>query len=120
MQNLERNKYVLRRGRGVGADDSAAVVPPPLITTLETGGVSTTIQTGTPQPTTWMMPTTWVIQLFSVIPGIAGGLAGIILAQKLSNARSVKASEAIFSAVLVAAATFASVFLIRTVDTFDE
>jgi len=119
MRNLERNKKFVWRGRGVGAD-APATTPIPSVTTIETGETGITTTAGTPQPTTWMMPTTWVIQLFSIIPGIAGGLAGIILAQKLSNARSVKASEAIFSAVLVAAATFASVFLIRTVNTFDE
>lgn len=67
----------------------------------------------------WMFPTALAIQVFSIVPGIAGGLAGFVLASKLSNAKRVKASEVLLAAGTVAAITFGAVFLVRTIDEFE-
>jgi len=67
----------------------------------------------------WMFPTSLAIQIFSIVPGVAGGLAGFVLASKLATARSVKASEILLAAGTVAAITFGAVFLVRTIDEYD-
>lgn len=67
----------------------------------------------------WMFPTSLATQIFSIVPGVAGGLAGFVLASKLSNAKSVKASEVLLASGAVALITFMSVFLVRTIDEFD-
>ena len=58
----------------------------------------------------------WII---GNVPGIAGGIVGFLLAQKLAKAYNVSASEVLFSTTLVVAATFAGLFLIRTYDEFE-
>jgi len=67
----------------------------------------------------WMFPTSLAIQVFSIVPGIAGGLAGFVLASKLAKAKSVKASEVLLASGTVALITFAAVFLVRTIDEFE-
>lgn len=67
----------------------------------------------------WMFPASLATQIFSIVPGIAGGLAGFVLASKLSNAKSVKATEVLMAAGSVALITFMSVFLIKTIDEFE-
>lgn len=67
----------------------------------------------------WMLPVSLAIQVFSIVPGVAGGLAGFVLASKLANAKSVKASEVLLAAGTVALITFMSVFLVRTIDEFE-
>jgi len=64
----------------------------------------------------WWFSSTVAQQIFSIVPGIAGGLAGFILALKLANTKNVKASEILLSSLIVAGATFGSVFLIKTVE----
>lgn len=64
----------------------------------------------------WMIPASLATQVFSIVPGIAGGLAGFVLASKLSNAKSVKASEVLLASGSVALITFMSVFLVRTIE----
>lgn len=68
----------------------------------------------------WMVPASFAIQIFSVVPGIAGGLAGFVLSSKLSNAKSVKATEVLMAAGSVALITFMSVFLVKTIDEIDK
>ena len=67
----------------------------------------------------WMVPSSLATQIFSVVPGLAGGLAGFVLASKLSNAKSVKASEVLLASGSVALITFMSVFLVRTIEEYD-
>lgn len=64
----------------------------------------------------WMFSSTVAQQIFSVVPGLAGGLAGFILALKLANTRRVNASEILLASGIVAAVTFSVIFLIRTVE----
>lgn len=64
----------------------------------------------------WMFSSTVAQQIFSVVPGIAGGLAGFILAVKLSDTKKVKASEVLLASAVVALTTFSVVFLVRTVE----
>ncbi len=67
----------------------------------------------------WMVPASLATQIFSVVPGIAGGLAGFVLASKLANAKAVKASEVMMAAGTVAMVSFLAVFIVRTVDEFE-
>lgn len=64
----------------------------------------------------WMLSSTVAQQIFSIVPGVAGGLAGFILALKLANTTRVKASEVLLASGLVALTTFSVVFLVRTVE----
>jgi hypothetical protein len=68
----------------------------------------------------WMFPAALATQIFSIVPGVAGGLAGFVLASKLANAKSVKATEVLTAAGTVALVTFLAVFLVRTIDEFEE
>ena len=67
----------------------------------------------------WMLPASMATQIFSVVPGLAGGIAGFILATKIAKAKSVKATEVLMAAGAVALITFMSVFLVRTIDEFE-
>jgi len=64
----------------------------------------------------WMFSSTVAQQIFSIVPGVAGGLAGFILALKLANTKQVKASEVLLASGVVALTTFAVVFMVRTVE----
>ena len=68
----------------------------------------------------WMLPASLAIQVFSIVPGIAGGVAGFVLAQKLSRAKTVKTTEVMTAAGTVALVTFLAVFLVRTIDEFED
>jgi hypothetical protein len=50
------------------------------------------------------------------VPGVAGGLAGFVLALKLADTKKVKASEVLVASGLVALTTFAVIFMVRTVE----
>lgn len=65
---------------------------------------------------TWMFSSTVAQQIFSIVPGVAGGLAGFILALKLANTKQVKASEVLLASGLVALVTFSVIFVVRTVE----
>jgi hypothetical protein len=67
----------------------------------------------------WMLPASLAIQIFSIVPGIAGGVTGFVLAQKLAQAKSVKATEVLLASGAVALITFLSIFLVRTIDEFE-
>jgi len=54
-------------------------------------------------------------QIFSIVPGIAGGLAGFLLAYRLANATRVKTSTVIVVALANAVLTLATLFLIKPV-----
>jgi hypothetical protein len=64
----------------------------------------------------WMFSSTVAQQIFSIVPGVAGGLAGFILALKLANTKKVKASEVLLASGVVALTTFSVIFMVRTVE----
>jgi hypothetical protein len=64
----------------------------------------------------WMFSSTVAQQIFSIVPGVAGGLAGFVLALKLADTKKVKASEVLVASGLVALTTFAVIFMVRTVE----
>jgi hypothetical protein len=64
----------------------------------------------------WMLSSTVAQQIFSIVPGVAGGLAGFILALKLANTKKVKASEVLLASGVVALTTFSVIFMVRTVE----
>lgn len=64
----------------------------------------------------WMFSSTVAQQIFSIVPGVAGGLAGFFLALKLANTKRVNASEVLLASGIVAAVTFSVIFLVRTVE----
>ena len=70
----------------------------------------------------WMMPVPAAQQIFSIASGVAGGLAGIILAQKFTSARAmnVRATEVLAATGLSFLATFGAIFLIRTFESYEE
>jgi hypothetical protein len=51
-------------------------------------------------------------QVYTITSGIAGGLAGFVLASRLTNATHVKATPLMIASAISAAATFAVVFMI--------
>ncbi len=70
----------------------------------------------------WMLPVPVAQQIFAVASGVAGGLAGLILAQKFTGAKAieVRASEVLLATGLSFAATFGAIFLIRSVRSYEE
>lgn len=62
------------------------------------------------------MPATVAQQIFSIVPGIAGGLSGLFLAAKLANVTRVKTSGVIIAAIANALLTFLTVFLVVDAD----
>ena len=64
----------------------------------------------------WMFSSTVAQQIFSIVPGVAGGLAGFILALKLANTKKVKAAEVLLASGIVALTTFAVIFVVKTVE----
>lgn len=53
-------------------------------------------------------------QVFSITSGVAGGLAGLVLATRLSNSTRVNLSPVMLASLISAAATFAVVYMITT------
>lgn len=53
-------------------------------------------------------------QVFVIASGIAGGLAGFVLANRLTNVRRVSTSATILAASVSAVATFASLYIITS------
>lgn len=61
-------------------------------------------------PTT--MPSTIAQQIFSIVPGIFGGIAGFVLATRLADTPKVRTKGVLIASGLVALLTFGSIFLI--------
>jgi hypothetical protein len=95
-------------------DEDEAIVP------VENGAEEIDFEEDTDQEeiTTerWMFSSTVAQQIFSIVPGVAGGLAGFFLALKLANTKRVNASEVLLASGIVAAVTFSVIFLVRTVE----
>lgn len=66
------------------------------------------------------MPASIAQQIISIIPGIAGGLAGFYLAYRLANTRKVGTAGVLASSLLVAAVTFGAIYLVRDVGESEE
>lgn len=62
------------------------------------------------------MPATVAQQIFSIVPGIAGGIGGFILAARLANTRKVKTRGVLIASGVVAALTLGAIFLIVKAD----
>lgn len=60
------------------------------------------------------MPVSVGTQIFSIVAGAAGGLAGLVLGFKLSNATRMKSSEVIIASLVAAAGSFGAIYLIKT------
>ena len=58
------------------------------------------------------LPATVAQQLFSIVPGIAGGFAGFILAARLADTKRVKTKGVLIASALNAILTVATIFLI--------
>jgi len=52
-------------------------------------------------------------QTYTIASGVAGGLAGLILAKNLAGSQEVATSRVVAAALLSATATFGAVFLIQ-------
>ena len=59
-----------------------------------------------------VMPATVAQQIFSIVPGIFGGIGGFILATRLAKARKVKTRGVIIASGVVALLTLGAIFLI--------
>lgn len=55
-------------------------------------------------------------QVFTIASGIAGGLAGFVLATRLTKATHVKMTPVLLASAISAAATFGVVFMITEAD----
>lgn len=53
-------------------------------------------------------------QVFSITSGIAGGMAGLVLANRLRSSTEVHLQPVIFASLISAAATFAVVYMITS------
>ena len=56
-------------------------------------------------------------QIFAISSGIAGGIAGLILARRLIGAQAVPRRQVIGAALISAVATAGSIYLIRPIQT---
>jgi hypothetical protein len=70
----------------------------------------------------WMLPTPAAQQIFSLVPAVAGGLAGILFAYRLTQSRAieVKGSEVMWATVVSFAASFGAVFLMKTFTSYED
>lgn len=66
-----------------------------------------------------VLPATVAQQVFSIVPGIFGGIGGFILAARLANARQVKTKGVLIASVGLAALTLGAIFLIVESDEFE-
>jgi hypothetical protein len=70
--------------------------------------------------TTPMIPASIAQQIFAITASAAGGVVGFVLAYKLRNALMVNTTEVAIATSAIIAATFGSLFLFRTFETFPE
>jgi len=70
----------------------------------------------------WMVPVAAAQQIFGMFPSIAAGLAGIILAWRLTQSRTIaiKGTEVIAAVVLSSIPSFFALFLMKTFRTYEE
>lgn len=60
-----------------------------------------------------IMPASIGQQVFALVPGVAGGLAGFLLAYRLANVRRVKTAPVLLISLAIAAITIAAIFLVQ-------
>lgn len=63
-----------------------------------------------------VMPTTVAQQIFSIVPGIAGGIGGFLLASRLARASKVRTRGVLIASGVVALLTLGSIYLIVEAD----
>ena len=64
----------------------------------------------------WMLPTSFSQQIFANATAVAGGVAGLALASRLTRAKNVSGSEVALAAGISATVTFLAVFLIYNME----
>jgi cellobiose-specific phosphotransferase system component IIC len=60
-----------------------------------------------------IMPASIGQQVFALVPGVAGGLAGFLLAYRLANTRRVRTAPVILVSLAIAIITISAIFLIN-------
>jgi hypothetical protein len=60
-----------------------------------------------------VMPASIGQQIFALVPGVAGGLAGFLLAYRLANARRVRTAPVLLVSLAIAIITISAIFLIN-------
>jgi hypothetical protein len=60
------------------------------------------------------IPATTAMQIFAVVPGVAGGLAGFWLARRIAERNEVRTSDVLKASGTVALATILAVLLVPT------
>lgn len=70
----------------------------------------------------WMIPVPAAQTIFSLVPAVAGGLAGIILAWRFTDAKAieVKGTEVIWATALSFVASFGAVFMMNTFRSYED
>jgi hypothetical protein len=85
-------------------------------TSIEPNNNGTVIVPVTTAARPWMLPTPIALQTFSIASGIAGGLAGFLLASRVQNSLHVSTTQVMMATGLSILATFGAIFVIRTVE----
>lgn len=60
-----------------------------------------------------IMPASIGQQIFALVPGMAGGLAGFLLAYRLANTRRVRTAPVLLVSLAIAVITISAIFLIN-------
>ena len=70
----------------------------------------------------WMVPVAAAQQAFGMVPAIAAGLAGIVLAWRLTQNKviAVKGSQLVTAMILSAVPSFFALFLMNTFHTYES
>lgn len=63
-----------------------------------------------------VMPASIGQQIFALVPGVAGGLAGFLLAYRLANVRRIKTAPVLLVSLAIAAITIAAIFFVQPAD----
>ena len=79
-------------------------------------GNGTAIEPVTTATKPWMLSTPIALQTFSIASGIAGGLAGFLLASRVQDSLRVSTTQVMMATGLSILATFGAIFVIRTVE----
>jgi len=103
---------------------TAAAPPPTPPETLPTGGNGTIENAADEEKGIFAqfledpseMPATVAQQIFSIVPGIFGGIGGFVLATRLAKVRKVKTKGVLIASGVVALLTLGAIFLIVEAD----
>jgi hypothetical protein len=101
-------------GYGAAEDPSAVVEPGDVVAVPESVEA---LEPAAPEPVgrdLSMIPASIGQQIFAISSGVAGGLAGFVLAYKMANAVRVNTAEVIIASLIAMAGSFGAIFAIRT------